>query len=130
VPAINIDPSWAFAAGIALLTWLLLRRMYLRRRAKPSRGGAAEIGRVAALRSRQPLIDAPPETIRWQVEMHDTARDLKAELDSKISIAQTLIAMAQEERLRLEETIERAERIGVPASASSLEQLERAPGNR
>jgi hypothetical protein len=109
--ALEFDPSWGVAAGIALLTWLLLRRTYFRKRLKTPIESFPRSSRAVATRALQPLKDAPPELLRWQVEMHETARDLKAELDSKISVAQTLVGMAREECERLEAAIERANRL-------------------
>ena len=90
------------AAGVALAALVLLRAA----RRQPSRSGA--IPPVAGDRIRtSALADAPPELLRWQVEMHETARDLKAELDSKLSALQALVALAREERALLEATISR-----------------------
>jgi hypothetical protein len=72
-------------------------------------------------------MDAPREVVRWQVEMHETARDLKAELDSKISVLQTLVGMAREERQRLEETMHQAAQMGLPSSNYPTESADR-PG--
>jgi hypothetical protein len=48
----------------------------------------------------------PMEMMRWEVEMHDTARELKAELDTKMVALQTLIRSAREEQERLAKLIE------------------------
>lgn len=53
------------------------------------------------------------ETMRWEVEMHDTARELKAELDSKMSALMSLVRTAREEQERLEHLIEDARRVKV-----------------
>jgi hypothetical protein len=58
-----------------------------------------------------PLVDAPAEFTRWQVEMHETARDLKAELDSKIGVLQALVAMARKETQRLESLMHEAREV-------------------
>jgi hypothetical protein len=42
------------------------------------------------------------ELERWEVEMHETARELKAQLDSKMSALQALIADADRAAARLE----------------------------
>jgi hypothetical protein len=47
----------------------------------------------------------PVEMMRWEVEMHDTARELKAELDTKMVALQTLIRSAREEQQRLAKLI-------------------------
>jgi hypothetical protein len=88
------------AAGVALAALVLLRAA----RRRP--GQLAAILSAAGERSRaSALANAPPELLRWQVEMHETARDLKAELDSKLAALQALVALAREERALLEATI-------------------------
>lgn len=87
-------------AGILLLGWLLMRRQ-IRSRSKlraMEREDQAVL-RQQALRDKPgavPLQDAPPETQRWLVEMHDLQRELKAELDTKIVVVQTLLRQADE----------------------------------
>jgi len=130
--AVEIDPSWMLLAGVALLVWVLLRRVY-RKRGGRSKSRIAPPSRVRPVskspgadrdETRQPLIDAPPEILRWQVEMHETARDLKAELDTKIHVVQTLVGMAREESQRLEAVIDQSRRLGLPHRAESLQQIE------
>jgi hypothetical protein len=121
--------SWSmFLLGVVLMTVILLRRTlrYSRRRRQLEPRAAATRPVVNREPDRgQPLIDAPPELLRWQVEMHETARDLKAELDSKLSALQTLVRLAREERERLEHAIRRAERLGLSEHRDALEQIER-----
>ena len=73
----------------------------------------------------QPLMDAPPNILRWQVEMHETARDLKAELDTKMLAVQQLIAIAQDQAGRLEKAIAEARRLGLSSCRDTLDELER-----
>ncbi len=47
-------------------------------------------------------IDSPPEVLRWEVQMHETARELSGQLDSKMSVLQALIADADRAAARLE----------------------------
>lgn len=130
--AVDIDPSWMLLAGIALLVWVLMRRVIRKRKGTPQARFGSSMQPAHSRRSssttkgaHQPLIDAPRELIRWQVDMHDTARDLKAELDSKIHIVQTLVRMAREESDRLEAAIAEAQRLGVSYRGDVLEQTER-----
>ena len=87
-------------AGILLLGWILMRRQLRSRtslRAMDREDQA--IMRQQAMRDKPsavPLQDAPPETQRWLVEMHDLQRELKAELDTKIVVVQTLLRQADE----------------------------------
>ena len=51
-------------------------------------------------------LDATPKTAQWEVDMHETARELKAQLDSKMSALQALIAEADRAASRLQAVIE------------------------
>lgn len=67
---------------------------------------------------------APVELLRWQVEMHEMARDTKAEIDSKLVMLQALVALAQEERARLEEAIARARKVSTGGQGDPLLTIE------
>jgi len=104
---LNIEPGLLLAAGIALLAFIMLRKsMRHYRRVRSQQPAEISIDRS---KSPTPLLDSPNDVIRWQVEMHETARDLKAELDSKISALQTLLLLAAQERQRLEGVLQRSE---------------------
>ncbi len=51
------------------------------------------------------LMDGPAELARWEVEMHQTARDLSAELNSRISVLRAMVAEADRAAARLEEAL-------------------------
>ena len=107
------------AAGVALAAFVFLRASWRRRTAQPAGPGAsADRGNGKA------LANAPPELSRWQVEMHETARDLKAELDSKLSALQTLVALARQERALLESAIARAHGEEIEPPTSTLAAIE------
>jgi hypothetical protein len=57
--------------------------------------------------------------------MHETARDLKGELDSKMGALQALIRLAKEETTRLEAAIAEAKQLGISACPDTLAELER-----
>jgi hypothetical protein len=59
-------------------------------------------------------LDAPAEMRRWDVDMHDRARELQAQLDSKIAILQHLVLDAQRQADRLEAAIARASELARP----------------
>ena len=89
-------------AALAMLSFILLKRSsryFLRTPAT----------RIAAYRPRMPAPVAPKEYERWQVEMHDLARELRAELDSKIVLLEQLIREANEAAARLETATELAQ---------------------
>jgi hypothetical protein len=121
--------SWSmFTLGVVLMTVILLRRAV--RYSKGRRAGADSLGttKAGAVRDfdrEQPLMDAPPEILRWQVEMQEMARDLKAELDSKMRALQVLAKMASNESERLERAIARAERLGIAEHGDPLKEIER-----
>lgn len=81
-------------AGFVMLGWVLARRQIKMRR-RVSRDAKAANQALREIRDRQdpavPLSDAPPETQRWQAAMFDLQRELKAELDTRIVVVQTLI---------------------------------------
>lgn len=76
----------------------------------------------------QAFSDAPPELLRWQVEMHETARDLKAEIDTKLISLQAIISLARDERARLEEVISRGRKVGCSQQADPLLTIEQLGG--
>ncbi len=102
-------------AGVALAALVFLRASW-RRRAAPNSSSTTT--------GDERLAEAPPELLRWQVEMHETARDLKAELDSKLSALQALVALARHERILLESSIARAEGEEVEIPSSTLAAIE------
>ena len=52
------------------------------------------------------LLDRLPDDLaRWDVEMHETARQLSAQLDAKLSLLQSLIAEADRAAARLENAL-------------------------
>ena len=50
-------------------------------------------------------LDAPAEVLRWEVHMQETARDLSAQLDSKMIALQHLIREADRAAERLEQEL-------------------------
>lgn len=87
-------------AGIVLLGWILARRQIRSRRRSHAQGVADQELRRMRSEADAPrgvaLASAPPETQRWHVEMFELQRELKAELDMKIVVVQTLIRQADE----------------------------------
>lgn len=104
-----------FLAGIALLVLILLRRTYRHygRRRTTGKKTASHLQQASRQRSEErSLSDAPPDVLRWHVEMHETARELKAELDSKMRVLQLLIGQARHEADRLEQLLGHRETSG------------------
>ncbi len=121
-----------FALGVVLMIVILLRRhLRYRKRLRKEQVPSTQVrDQTAALdklgpNSKQPLMSAPPEILRWQVEMHETARELKAELDSKISALQALVIQSRGEIERLEAALRRAEQLGLSGCRDTLAEIER-----
>jgi len=92
-------------AGIILMGWILMRRQIKARFRQNSQSRtdhefAKTLARADSPRG-IPLASAPPETQRWQAEMLDLQRELKAELDMKIVVVQSLIRQADEKIAKL-----------------------------
>ena len=51
----------------------------------------------------------PQDFLRWDVKMHETARDLSAQLDSKLGLLQHLVREADRAAARLEAALEASE---------------------
>ncbi|REJ69638.1 MAG: hypothetical protein DWQ31_04000 [Planctomycetota bacterium] len=88
-----------FAAAM-IVFWVIFRSRFRRK----SAGAAMRLGGQSADDAR------PPRQLdRWSVEMHETARDLSAQLDTKMVALQALIQSAEAKEARLRELIEQAE---------------------
>ncbi len=89
-----------FLAAVLMVTGVLL----LRTHRQIGRRTATQPPLVSVPRpgKRQRPTQAPAEVERWEVQMHDLARDLSAQLDSKMSALQHLIRTAEQQCARLE----------------------------
>jgi hypothetical protein len=96
--------------GVGLACWMLLRTS--RARLNAARDWEAEPEKVAKefdkRAARQPFDGAPADVLQWQVELHQTARDLKAEIDTKLSALRAVALIAREESERLERLLAEA----------------------
>ena len=114
-------PQFLMLAGMGLMIFILWRRSSRHF----GKGGTAyqPQRRVSPLEQSRDLAlsDAPSEVLRWQVEMHETARDLKAEIDTKLALLQIYIRDANSAAQRLEQASARAERLGVRDSLAAIE---------
>lgn len=89
------------AVIVAVTSWLLFRT-FLKRQSNPRFRPPTDAPSGA------PLVGAPRDIARWQVEMHDLARDLTAQLDSKMAALQHLVQQAGQESERLERALAQA----------------------
>ncbi len=81
-------------AGFVMLGWVLARRT-IKMRKRVNQDAKAANKAIQQIREHKepavPLCDAPAETQRWQAAMFDLQRELKAELDTRIVVVQTLL---------------------------------------
>ena len=91
-------------AGFVMFGWVLARRQIAMRK-RVNRSTRQANKELKAIReqtqSAVPLSDAPAETQRWQVALFDLQRELKADLDTRIAIVQSLIRQADQRIDRL-----------------------------
>jgi hypothetical protein len=113
-------------AALAAALWVLMRRFLIadgssRDAASPSRPIPRLVGQPRSVGFEAPL---PPNLLSWQVELEETGRELKAELDGKFAALQALVATAQREALRLETAIGRIEAMRHADLRDSLATIE------
>ncbi len=111
-----------FLAGLGLAIFILLSRSrrYFRGKATsltktPGRLSAAG----AAQKPPAHWHDAPDEMRRWQIEMHELARDYSARIDTKIAALQALLIDADQVAARLESLLDQADRQARPTAHST-----------
>jgi len=109
--ALSQLPILMFLIGCALITTILLRRSY------------RYFGRSRRQQIQSPVEKQPRPTSKWsgaqrdslaqidrqEVEMHDMARDLSGQLNSKIIVLEQLIATSQRQIERLETLLAESE---------------------
>jgi hypothetical protein len=112
-----------FLAGVALTSAVLLFRTQrqLSSRPKTEMPSPASFSQPRPQAAPAHRLDAPRDMQQWEVEMHDLARELQAQLDSKIAILEHLIRDATQQADRLEAAIDRAEKLGVPNGQPKLD---------
>ena len=105
------------AAGILILIWIMLRRTHLRRRKSKKASAASHIPTESAVTagSNSGQLD------RFDVAMHETARDLFGQLDTKMIATQLLIGQAREQQEKQE-----ALSAELDAKIKRLEELNRS----
>lgn len=117
-------PQFLLLVGMGIAILMLWRRS-ARHFASASEDKSSPHQRVTMEKNREAaLLDAPPELTRWQVEMYDTARDLKGEIDTKLVMLQALTRHANEATARLQQAIDRAEKLGLRRALDPLAAIE------
>ena len=116
-------------AGIGVICWLLIRgRMSNRRRSQNGvivntklAHNANAIGTKHGFTGTSSL-GAPPDVLKWQVELHDLGRELKAELDSKLLAVRAMTHSYDRAAGELRDLIAATQNLSLPADSP----LERA----
>jgi hypothetical protein len=108
-----------FIAALIVVTWMLMMRSHrylARQRAKePENWDTKPAPKTPA------AYGELPETIaRWEVEMHESTRQMSAQMDCKMSALQALIADADRAASRLEAAISGKPQLSPPQATESL----------
>jgi len=116
-----------FIAAVAVVTWILLMRShrYFARQQQQDEPASSRWTTKSPAEEPRHHLDAPQAAARWEVQMHDTARELSAQLDSKMSALQALIADADQAAARLEAALARSS-----GTAPEPAQPAARPGNQ
>jgi hypothetical protein len=104
-----------FLAGLVLTCSVLLLRTHrqLSKRPRTEMPSPASFSHPRLQSAAGHHLDAPRDVRQWEVEMHDLARELRGELDSKIAILERLIQDAKQQADRLEAAIGSAEDVRI-----------------
>lgn len=105
------------ALAILVLGWVIFRSMMLRSQrnqiGSPQKQVADHKAELDKRESRgdRALRDAPPEILRWQVEIFEFAREIHGQVDTKIALLAATVRLADERIAELKRTIEAAEQL-------------------
>ena len=97
----NVVSGLMLGALALVIGWLLFRTHRYLARQKGTDSPLVQVARPEQAEEGHHLA-APPDVLRWEVQMHETARELSAQLDSKMRVLQVLIAEADRAAARLE----------------------------
>ena len=107
--------SLMMISGLGILCWLFIRsRSKGRRKSAPAvitkhlkhnSNASCQPEQFSGTQS----LGAPNEVLKWQVELHDLGRDIKAELDSKILAVRSVTQQYDEAASRLADLIRLAD---------------------
>lgn len=110
--------SLLFLAGLALVVVVLLLRV--RRQVNP----APDLPERAPTKKKKPGYAAPPPVApdrapertaeHWEVRLHELARDLLAQIETKTGVLQQFVRLADEQAARLERLLRQASEWGGP----------------
>ena len=98
-----------FLVGLVLVIGVLLRRSHRYFGRRPKNPSAMVRTERPETQQKGHHLDSPDELVRWEVEMHEIARELSARLDTKMGVLAQLIRDADRASTRLETAL-KAER--------------------
>ena len=114
--------GFSLIAMVLVIGWLLLRsQRHFAKLAKDSRP-IVRTERPAPQRPAHRLAQ-PDDVARWEVHMHEVARELSGELDSKMGVLQELILQANRAAGRLETALAVAQATEEPAAPSETDAI-------
>lgn len=120
-------PYLAFFGGLVLLTWVMLRRVWMRQRKSKKETSNAPLVRVPYTTDRPFSMSGGPNDLqRWQAEMLTITRQFQAELNTKIHYLQQAMTLAQQDAQRLQALLDAAQRQGTEASSPAIDPLQNA----
>jgi hypothetical protein len=100
--------------AIIFVLWRRAREAFDRERDREEAKPAPRVNQVAAAE----------ELTRWRLEMHEMARDVKGEIDTKLALLQILIRQANDAAGRLDKSIARARQLGLAGPRDPLALVE------
>ncbi len=107
-------PNVLFLIGLAIACAVLLMRSQRRIRQ------TARDAKSTDVRAPNPPLKRATEFERWEVQMHETAREITARIDSKLSLLDQLIRDADDRIARLQSVGEWLERSGTVEKEPSI----------
>ncbi len=115
----EIEPATFLLLGFLVLTISLLLWRSHRYQARQNKSWSP-LDSIGGPKPREPglPLDAPDDLSRWEVRMHETARDLSGQLDSKMGALEQMIREADRAAARLEAALEAASPPAGPAPAA------------
>ena len=96
----ELNPAMLFMLGALLVMMVMMRRTYRGSETAGGRMPRQATRNVSSAATR--AADLPGDGNLWEVRMHELARELSGQLDSKIVIVQQLVRHAEQQTARLE----------------------------
>ena len=122
----NIHAVWTFLAGVALLTFILIKRSsrYFRKPTRKRNEGPIDLQNRPQSKWDGSQQDAMAHVERQKVEMHEMARDINGQLTTKIIVLEKLIAESGQQIKRMEELLREIDRLEQATLSETSVELE------